>query len=124
MSIRTSPVFSSWVVTERKTLSLMTGAGAVAQILREAGVEHLAMLDESSLALPLGLFGSAHAGLPFVPLNYRLTGAELESLLAQISPALLVTGAERVEEVGRLPGIQAVSRDDFIARARALRRMR
>lgn len=98
---------------------LMTGAAAVAQTLRQAGVEHLAMLDESSLALPLGLFGSAHAGLPFVPLNYRLTGGELESLLAQISPALLVTGAERVEEVGRLPGIQAVSRDDFIARARA-----
>lgn len=98
---------------------LMTGAAAVAQTLRQAGVEHLAMLDESSLALPLGLFGSAHAGLPFVPLNYRLTGAELESLLAQISPALLVTGAERVEEVGRLPGIQAVSRDAFIERARA-----
>ena len=70
--------------------------------LAEAGVEHLAMLDESSLALPLSLFGSARAGLPFVPLNYRLTGSELESLLAQISPALVVTQADRAQELGRL----------------------
>ncbi len=97
---------------------LMSATATVAQHLQEAGVEHLAMLDESSLALPLSLFGSARAGLPFVPLNYRLTGSELESLLAQIAPALLVTEADRVEEVGRLPGIQAVSKEAFIERAR------
>jgi len=95
---------------------LMAASAAVARQLADADVEHLAMLDESSLALPLSLFGSARAGLPFVPLNYRLTGPELESLLAQIAPALLVTEADRVEELSRLPGIQAISREAFIAR--------
>ena len=66
---------------------LMAGSAAVAHQLEQSGALHLAMLDESSLALPLCLFGSARAGVPFVPLNYRLTGPELESLLSQISPA-------------------------------------
>ena len=96
---------------------LMAGSAAVAHQLEQSGALHLAMLDESSLALPLCLFGSARAGVPFVPLNYRLTGPELESLLSQISPALLVTSPERVEEVGRLPGIQAISSEEFIGRA-------
>ena len=97
---------------------LMSGSAAVAQHLKSAGVEHLAMLDESSLALPLSLFGSARAGKPFVPLNYRLTGGELESLLAQIAPALVVTEESRVADLSRLPGIQALSKESFVALAR------
>jgi acyl-CoA synthetase (AMP-forming)/AMP-acid ligase II len=36
------------------------------------------VLDVNSPAIPIGLFGAAIAGVPFVPLNYRLTPAEID----------------------------------------------
>ena len=36
------------------------------------------VLDVNSPAIPIGLFGAAMAGVPFVPLNYRLTPAEID----------------------------------------------
>jgi acyl-CoA synthetase (AMP-forming)/AMP-acid ligase II len=36
------------------------------------------VLDVNSPAIPIGLFGAAIAGVPFVPLNYRLTQPEID----------------------------------------------
>jgi acyl-CoA synthetase (AMP-forming)/AMP-acid ligase II len=98
---------------------LFAAAGGAARIAQQAGVERLALLDVSSLAVPVGLFGSAWADKPFVPLNYRLTDPEIEALAAQIAPALMVTQAERIPALSRVPGLRLMSRDDFLAQARA-----
>jgi long-chain acyl-CoA synthetase len=97
---------------------LFAAAGATAATVAESGAERLAVLDVNSLAVPLGLFSAAWAGVPFVPLNYRLTGAELDALLASIAPAYLVTDAERA---GTLAGKvrSVVARDRFLGDARA-----
>ena len=97
---------------------LFQAAGAAARHARESGAECLAFLDVSSLAFPVGLFGSAWAGLPFVPLNYRLTGEELETLLGRVKPAYLVTDADRVAGLSKIEQIQAASCHDFLERAR------
>ena len=78
---------------------LLGAAGRAASLYRQAGVEHASILDVSSLAVPISLFGSAWAGLPFVPLNYRLTGDELDFLLDEVTPAYLVTDAERAAQL-------------------------
>ena len=93
-------------------------AGRAAHALVESGADHLAFLDESSLSVPLGVFASAWAGKPFAPLNYRLTGSELESLLAQIAPSQLVAGEERLDSLSSLKGASVLGRSDFLARAR------
>jgi acyl-CoA synthetase (AMP-forming)/AMP-acid ligase II len=98
---------------------LFRAASRAAQRIREAGVERVAMLDVSSLAVPIALFGSAWSGRPFAPLNYRLTSEEVERLASQIAPALLVTDAERASSLRRIDGIQVVARDEFIERATA-----
>jgi long-chain acyl-CoA synthetase len=98
---------------------LYNAAGVAAAEVSEAGVEHLAVLDVSSLAVPVGLFASAWAGLPYVPLNYRLTGDELDRLVDQIKPSVLVTEGDRVEHLEHLDGTRVVRREDFLARARA-----
>jgi len=85
---------------------LFRASTGVAAQLKESSAEHLSLLDVSSLAVPVALFGSACAGVPFVPLNYRLTGAELDALLARIQPAHLVTDPERV---GKLEGREHLS---------------
>ena len=97
---------------------LFQAAGTVAGQLRAGGAEHLAVLDETSLALPIGVFASAWAGRPFVPLNYRLTGQELEGLVAQIAPAQLVTAPDRVETLRGLPSTDVVDRGRFLSAAR------
>ncbi len=74
---------------------LFRAAGRAAAMFESAGVERVAMLDVSSLAVPISLFGSAWSGRPFAPLNYRLTASEVENLAKQIAPAVLITDAER-----------------------------
>jgi long-chain acyl-CoA synthetase len=98
---------------------LFAAAGAAASEIRASGAAHLAMLDVSSAALPVALFASAWAGVPFVPLNYRLTGAELDRLIEQISPSFLVTDAERVAGLTGRSDTTPVEREAFLARARA-----
>ncbi|UCE86183.1 MAG: long-chain fatty acid--CoA ligase [Deltaproteobacteria bacterium] len=90
------------------------------ELFRAAGaaISRAAMLDVSSLALPIGLFGSAWAGVPFAPLNYRLTRSELEALVARITPCYLIAASDRVEELTGLPETTVVPRERFLERTR------
>jgi len=97
---------------------LFAAAGTAAAEIKASGCERLAILDESSLAIPIGLFASAWAGVPFVPLNYRLTDDELAGLAAQIAPAYLVTRGDRVDSLAAIPDLTVVSRDSFLGKAR------
>jgi acyl-CoA synthetase (AMP-forming)/AMP-acid ligase II len=85
----------------------------------EGEAENAAVLDVSSLAMPVALFGSAWAGVPFVPLNYRLTGNELDRLVEQITPSYLVTEAARLPVLEGRSGTHAVARESFLAKSRA-----
>jgi long-chain acyl-CoA synthetase len=100
--------------SERLSYSdLFAGAGAARDVIVASGAAHVAFLDESSPSLALALFGSAWAGVPFVPLNYRLSAAEIDALLERVTPAFLVTDAERARELRGRPGITALSREEF-----------
>ena len=93
---------------------LFAAAGSAARALRESGCEHLALLDSSSPAVAVALFASAWAGVPYVPLNYRLTGDELDALLERVTPTMLVTDAERAADLTGREGITAISSADFL----------
>jgi acyl-CoA synthetase (AMP-forming)/AMP-acid ligase II len=96
---------------------LFEAAGRAAAQIRASGAERVAVLDVSSPAVPVGLFGAACAGRPFAPLNYRLTDAEISALAARIAPALLITSAERVERLSALPEVQVVERESFLGQS-------
>jgi len=98
---------------------LFAAAGAAAAEFAESKAQNAAVLDVSSLAMPVALFGSAWAGVPFVPLNYRLTGSELDRLVEQIAPAYLVTEAARLPGLDGRAGTHAVARESFLAKSRA-----
>ncbi|MCP3986241.1 MAG: acyl--CoA ligase [bacterium] len=97
---------------------LFTGAGRIASHFRGLDVENVALLDVSSPAVPLSLFGAGWAGLPFAPLNYRLTGDELDALLERITPAVLVTDSERAGHLADRDGLTIMRRDELLAIAR------
>ena len=98
---------------------LLSAAGVAAGEIRASGCERVALLDVNTLALPVGVFASAWAGIPFSPLNYRLTGGELVALAERIAPSYFVTDADRVRELAGLPGATLVERDAFLENARA-----
>jgi long-chain acyl-CoA synthetase len=98
---------------------LYQAAGASAAQLRSEGVEHLAMLDVSSLAFPIGVFASAWAGIPFVPLNYRLTGDELDALAVRVAPSIVLTEPDRVDHLSHLADTQAIARTTYLDSVRA-----
>ncbi len=105
---------------ERLTyVELFRAAGNAAAAVADSSAERLALLDINSLAVPIALFAGGWSGVPFVPLNYRLTGAELDALLERIAPALLITDGERAASLAGRPGITVVEREEFTAAAKA-----
>ncbi len=85
-----------------------------ARTVKDSAATRLAKLDVSNLGTPLSLFSSAWAGVPYVPLNYRLTNDEIEALLKRVTPAYLVTQPERAATLGRLADVNAVHTEDFV----------
>ena len=98
---------------------LYDAAGAAAHRIRESGASRVAMLDVSNLAVPVALFASGWANVPYVPINYRLTSGEIDALLARVQPAYLITDAERIPDFEGREGIQATARQSFLELARA-----
>ena len=93
---------------------LYDSSGSAAYRIAESGCNSLGILDVTSLAIPLGLFASAWSGLPFIPLNYRLTDPEIDALLARMPNPYLVTDAERATVFEQRSGLTVVTRDQFL----------
>jgi long-chain acyl-CoA synthetase len=81
---------------------LRDAARAAAPHLAGGNFAHAAFLDTNGLAAPVALFTAAYAGVPYVPLNYRLSAGELEELLARVAPAWLVSQPAHLARL-RLP---------------------
>ena len=94
---------------------LRTAAHEAGKRLRESGCRYAVLLDTNGLAAPILLFAAAYAGVPYVPLNYRLTGRELEDLLARVVPGLLVAAADSVGTLRTPAGIEVLDRREFLA---------
>ncbi len=75
--------------------ALLRAAQGAAANIAKSGCSHVALLDESSEAAAIALFGAAIAGIPYVPLNYRLADADLAALLGRIAPACVIGDVER-----------------------------
>ncbi|MBV8388020.1 MAG: AMP-binding protein, partial [Acidimicrobiia bacterium] len=56
---------------------LLDRSRAAAALFTNAGVERVGLVDVNSEAVPIALFGAGAAGLPFAPVNYRLTDEQL-----------------------------------------------
>jgi acyl-CoA synthetase (AMP-forming)/AMP-acid ligase II len=66
---------------------LLAAAQERAARIEADGDTRLVVVDVNSPEIPIGLFGAALAGVPFVPLNYRLTAAEIDDRKAALDAA-------------------------------------
>ena len=82
-------------------------AGRLVQALRALGLapgDRIAMLSRNSLEC-LDVFGAAEQGaFALAPLNFRLTPAELETILGQIEPRVLFLQSRFAEVAARFSG--------------------
>ncbi|MCW2652727.1 MAG: hypothetical protein QOE41_4725 [Mycobacterium sp.] len=74
--------------------ALLERARSGAAMLRRRGADEVVYLGVNSDDFPVVLFAAAWAGIPFVPLNYRLGHDALETLLAHHRNALVVSDFE------------------------------
>lgn len=79
---------------------LLAAARGASQLIADSDCTTVALLDESSEAAVIALFGAALAGVPYCPLNYRLADEDLGALLARIAPAFVIGDEERVLRLG------------------------
>jgi acyl-CoA synthetase (AMP-forming)/AMP-acid ligase II len=85
-----------------------------ARAVRESGADAVVYLDVNGPAFPVALFAAARAGVPMVPLNYRLGGDQLTRLLANHKDALVVAGDLEAARLRAL-GATALSTDAWLA---------
>jgi acyl-CoA synthetase (AMP-forming)/AMP-acid ligase II len=106
--------------TRMSYAELHSAAQRAAGAIRASKAAYAALLDVNSPAAPVAIFGAAYAGVPYVPLNYRLTKAELNELVARIAPAYLVTSADYRALLQPRDDVQVVDRSQFLDLPEAL----
>jgi len=89
------------------------GAGVIAA----SGVEHVAYVGSGGLVQPLLIFASARAGVPFTPINYRLSADGVQELIARLPDPLVIVDHRYRDMVGDV-GKRVIDSDDFVAAAR------
>lgn len=94
--------------------ALRAAAINAAAAIRASGAQHVVLLDVNSPAAPVALYAAAYAGIPYVPLNYRLTAAEINALLARVAPAYLITNAAYAKLLEPCADVQVVLREVFL----------
>jgi acyl-CoA synthetase (AMP-forming)/AMP-acid ligase II len=85
-----------------------------ADLIKESGAEALVYLTVNGPSFPVALFAAAYAGVPLVPLNYRLGEEQLEGLVAHHPGALAIgddgSRAQLEKHAGRV-----LSTDEWLA---------
>ena len=99
---------------------LLAAARGAFELIEQSEAQYVALLDESSEAAVIALFGAALAGVPCCPLNYRLADADLAGLLDRIAPALVVGDEERVARIAGDQAHTVLSREEFVLKTQEL----
>ncbi|RLT95687.1 class I adenylate-forming enzyme family protein [Ketobacter sp.] len=100
---------------------LWQAAQGAAHNISRSGCQFVAFLDESSEATPMALFGAALAGVPYVPLNYRLADEDLAALLKRIAPAYAIGDVSRIQRINADGGHTCLTRAEFVAAAESVK---
>jgi len=89
-----------------------------AESIHAAGADALVYLATNGPAFAVAQFAAAHAGVPLVPVNYRLGDEQLDALLAN-HPHALVIAAPGQDAAPRRAGLPVRSPADWLTEAAA-----
>lgn len=92
---------------------LRNGARAAAAELAGRMATKVAFLGLNGAAMPVALFAAGYAGMPFVPLNYRLKDAELRRLLERSTPCVAVVDDDMAPRIAGIADVELIQRRAF-----------
>ena len=95
--------------------ALYDAAQVAAARIRESGAAYASVIDVSNPSVPIMLMGAALAGVPYVPLNFRLTEEEIRALMSRISPVYLCADETNLKRFADDNAVTLVSRSDFLS---------
>jgi acyl-CoA synthetase (AMP-forming)/AMP-acid ligase II len=95
--------------------SLRARAQAVAVMFKSSGAANAVFVGLNGNVVPLILFASGMAGLPFVPVNYRLSDPDLRKLVARTVPAMVIVDDDMLGRISGIEGASLMARSAFEA---------
>ncbi|ORA36432.1 class I adenylate-forming enzyme family protein [Mycobacterium aquaticum] len=95
-------------------LSALADGGA--GVITRSRAAHVAYIGTGGALLPVLLFASARAGVPFTPLNYRLSADGLRELIDRLAEPLVIADAEYADVVAGA-GRQVITSEEFLTSA-------
>lgn len=109
---RTAVVSGDLRLTTQELSDLADGGAGV---IAGAGCRHVVYVGTGGAMLPVLIFASARAGLPFTPINYRLSAEGIQALIARLpEPLVIVDDRYRDMVVGK-----TLDSEEFLAAARS-----
>jgi len=97
-------------------LHRMAHAGAAA--IKRADADAVVYLAVNGPAFPVAMFAASVAGVPLVPINYRLGEEQLRSLLAKHPKAFGIGGESEVKTLAA-HGIEAITTEEWLSSTKA-----
>jgi acyl-CoA synthetase (AMP-forming)/AMP-acid ligase II len=88
----------------------------LAKFFQDEGYDVIAMLGTNSVEYPALFFAAAKAGIPFVPLNYRLTDTQLENQSRLLGNSLLVTDNLGIARLSHIKNLTLLDRTTLFQR--------
>lgn len=92
-------------------------SNTIAASIRRGGFERVSWLASNSAAFPAVIFACARAGVPFVPLNYRLADDMLLAQAQRLGHSLLIVDSGNAGRLDTVESLTIRSRDDLLAEA-------
>lgn len=89
-------------------------ARRVAARIAEMPIATVGYLGPNTPVFPITLFGSAIAGRPFSPLNYRLTDDKLRALVARLAPCAVVADETMRSRIEGVDGVTVLALSDLL----------
>jgi acyl-CoA synthetase (AMP-forming)/AMP-acid ligase II len=89
------------------------GAGVIA----DSGAQHVAYVGSGGVMQPLLIFAAARAGVPYTPINYRLSPDGVQELIGRLPDPLVIVDERYRDMVGDV-GKRVVDSEQFLADAR------
>jgi acyl-CoA synthetase (AMP-forming)/AMP-acid ligase II len=98
---------------------LRAAAEGAAATFTALGAARVGYLATNGRALPVALFGAARAGVPFVPINYRLSDEQLAGVIDREPDMVLIADADSADRVPLRGAGKIIGTADLLATAAA-----
>jgi long-chain acyl-CoA synthetase len=112
---RTAVVSEDMRLTTQQLSELADGGAGV---IAGTGAQHVAYVGAGGAMLPLLIFAAARAGLPFTPLNYRLSADGIQTLIKRLPDPVVIVDSRYREMLGDASQRLMIT-DEFLTAARS-----